>query len=1821
MANITGRWALAFSGEINQECITTSLISLDDKILTVWQTEPSGQFFQDQIASESTGMFAQIPNVICGGGYLVELIEDDADIPYLIDAYKTNKLIIPSYPLEIEITGLKDDYEVGNGTYEITSFFQNESPTYKSTSGWFIVKMDDGHWYIVPNINGLGQLKGGTGDPAEGFYVLTPCDSNCPTAFPSNPRNPRTPTPVPPTPTPTPPPAPTPTPPNVNAITLVTDKAEDTKIKLKWSTDANVKSWTIQMTTLLWPTLGEDTPKLDWNESTELNFNAETTTNTFQNLTHSKVYYFRIRMQNQNNENSDWLTISTNTTIPASSVSATIFLNSAKQPHIRWNAPTLRDPRIAPFLEFDYEIHIEKFTPNTNVVEKLEILKPTGRSDENYVDTNSLVEGVYRYRMLFKSGIFFGDPLELEINIDRTNPNPPILSPQPEYTNVRIIPFSWNEDSDVKRYEYKFNNSAWTGTDRTALGLTASPGKNTFKIIAEDHSGNRSEESVQIVNLDITKPNPPIINSIEPLTTSSNQTFSWSSDETDLKSFVYRLYRGVAQNSNAVMPWTSIDKSITQVKLELSQGINTFSIKSVDHVGNESDVVSTVVKLDSVKPPKPILSRVDPDNIASSSDKLRWIWRVEDPNETDVAKWKYRFTTWKEEESPANLNWITVEKNTASKETDAAEGYNRFEVRSVDEAGNESDITSSVVLIDSEPPVMPTLFEPVTRILNNKSVVVKFSWEVSTDTFSVVYRLNQGQWKEQSISSDPSIELPAIQDINTFEIYAKDSRGNKSNTNSIQVRVDSIPPSKPVITGPHGECPNELWKDIWIACQNSKLDIGTDLRITYSFMPKNTLLGSHFEPDNARESAVYAGELFLPNVNIFENIKNAFADWSSNIKKAFPNVNIEFVNIGIETGEIPSSADIAYTQSEQGDIRIAFSSNDTILYQTNRGDRFVDNNTKLKTGASDIIIDSKYNWADHSLNISNDFYDLRMNARYYIAKCLGLGVSPSTDIGMHKLRKGNVNGITANSGDTEIFLKTYSLPSESVAPSTSFKVIKSSDLNMTFESAERVSFEWKYIFISNDSSSEILTTSTWNSYETQNTRNGNVNIVIDQSNQPSDTIRFYVRSKDEFGNISDETYVDVRIISESPDIDIESVVTRCETDTRYKHGDNCWDKYGLFGCELIPSRDVDSQNTESLRSMASSISTNYSVVSFNLNLNSLLSSSQYKMKVFSQAGTKLYRIGDAIPNSHIVPYNYSFSLYKQSNEFNYATDDSDIVPPDSVEITKLEHHRDVDSDGFTKPLGETRTNSTSKPYTPAMKLSWNSDIPSDFEKYEIFVSNYSTFEFEEKPGVAYTWPPKTVVKEVYDVNQQSLKIELDDYSKKHYFKIVIHDTSGNTSESDVRTYTTVDENPPPTIQENMKFFLYGRTGVYNERPEDKYKLQFHLPVVADKNYPIFHNIPDTEYPTRTDYSDSDWFSLLGHLPYRIDCVDWPSQKSGSDFSSFYMSRNSVLDRDLNSSDTIPFVDPEDGLLKFNMKHFEQDKQYKFVFYVYDITGHYTAQTYTINTPPADVNVDNPPDPEFDTQFSLYWNGKDSFGNDISDTQWVVEFSWKLKETNDLTGFILSWKVEDEDNWNNGFVDKDNDGVSSVVNAGIVTYTVRFKGFASDKTYQFKTSSVNSTDHLSNEVTHEFTCPVGDKNPPERAVMTTQTRRIIAPDGTKHYGAFVYEPPREGNLDLYVFVTRDVNNLNFYTWETRYKISSDQQKYREWEFVELAVDKVPYKFAFLYADASYNWSIPVFHDVPSVGEIINSAESELMDQSSLNDVFTNMNNILKPLDKN
>ena len=56
-------------------------------------------------------------------------------------------------------------------------------------------------------------------------------------------------------------------------------------------------------------------------------------------------------------------------------------------------------------------------------------------------------------------------------------------------------------------------------------------------------------------------------------------------------------------------------------------------------------------------------------------------------------------------------------------------------------------------------------------------------------------------------------------------------------------------------------------------------------------------------------------------------IDEAFASWSSIIESVFPNVNVIFENIGYESTDIPSSKNVMFKQTDQGDIRIAFVSN------------------------------------------------------------------------------------------------------------------------------------------------------------------------------------------------------------------------------------------------------------------------------------------------------------------------------------------------------------------------------------------------------------------------------------------------------------------------------------------------------------------------------------------------------------------------------------------------------------------------------------------------------------------------------------------------------------------------------------------------------------------------------------------------------------------------------------------------------------------------------------------------------------------------------
>ena len=116
-----------------------------------------------------------IKKLECGLGAVL-YIPESTDIPYIIQpSTQPARLLIPNFPLEIEINGLTSDYAIGNGLYNMTTFFLNDAPTYKNDNGWEIQKVD-GKWKMFTNIIGIEDLYNVSIDPGAGSYETNGCN-------------------------------------------------------------------------------------------------------------------------------------------------------------------------------------------------------------------------------------------------------------------------------------------------------------------------------------------------------------------------------------------------------------------------------------------------------------------------------------------------------------------------------------------------------------------------------------------------------------------------------------------------------------------------------------------------------------------------------------------------------------------------------------------------------------------------------------------------------------------------------------------------------------------------------------------------------------------------------------------------------------------------------------------------------------------------------------------------------------------------------------------------------------------------------------------------------------------------------------------------------------------------------------------------------------------------------------------------------------------------------------------------------------------------------------------------------------------------------------------------------------------------------------------------------------------------------------------------------------------------------------------------------------------------------------------------------------
>ena len=185
MANLNGPFLLGWVGS-QTGCNTLDTYELRNQVEKIFCVNQRGTSFVSQKPVHAGNKFALIKKLECGLGAVL-YIPESTDIPYISQSNaRKSRLLIPNFPLEIEINGLTSDYAIGNGLYNITTFFLNDAPTYKNDNGWTIHKAD-GNWRMFTDIVGLEDLYNVSIDPAAESYKTSGCDNEgvCQIAYPN----------------------------------------------------------------------------------------------------------------------------------------------------------------------------------------------------------------------------------------------------------------------------------------------------------------------------------------------------------------------------------------------------------------------------------------------------------------------------------------------------------------------------------------------------------------------------------------------------------------------------------------------------------------------------------------------------------------------------------------------------------------------------------------------------------------------------------------------------------------------------------------------------------------------------------------------------------------------------------------------------------------------------------------------------------------------------------------------------------------------------------------------------------------------------------------------------------------------------------------------------------------------------------------------------------------------------------------------------------------------------------------------------------------------------------------------------------------------------------------------------------------------------------------------------------------------------------------------------------------------------------------------------------------------------------------------------
>ncbi|MFY9914521.1 MAG: Ig-like domain-containing protein, partial [Nocardioidaceae bacterium] len=364
--------------------------------------------------------------------------------------------------------------------------------------------------------------------------------------------------------------------------------------------------------------------------------------------------------------------------------------------------------------------------------------------------------------------------------------------------------------SGVKNITYSVDGAAGVVVAGASTSFTeSSDGTHTITYYARDFATNVETTKSLTVKIDTAAPDAPTFTSIsadtgasstDQVTKTTAQTLSGTAEPGS----TVIVKRGTTTMSTVTANASGI---FTTTSLNLVAGVNSFTATSTDSAGNVSAVSATFpVTLDTSVPAKPVLTGISNDTGVSTTDEI-----------TNVATQVVSGTA----EAGSEVTVKQTVPSTATLGTSSTDGSGAFTfamdftpnqattitATATDLAGNISTAsTGLVVKVDQIAPT--TTVNSITPAPNaagwnraTTAVVIGQTDAGTGGTDKLYTRLNAAAFTSVTTATKSVSVTTAVQGDNTVAYYAVDKAGNVGDSGSVVVKMDSVAPAKPVITG------------------------------------------------------------------------------------------------------------------------------------------------------------------------------------------------------------------------------------------------------------------------------------------------------------------------------------------------------------------------------------------------------------------------------------------------------------------------------------------------------------------------------------------------------------------------------------------------------------------------------------------------------------------------------------------------------------------------------------------------------------------------------------------------------------------------------------------------------------------------------------------------------------------------------------------------------------------------------------------------------------------------------------------------------------